>query len=911
MTVRIARQVPDSVPDGAAGGKKWVHFWGDPLPCDDSAARDLLGSKALSLALLARLGLPTPPAFTITSEACREYHASGQLPPGLWPEVRAALARLESAVGRSFGKAPQPLTVAIRGGATESMPGALATFLHCGLSEKLARQIDDETTWEAFAEFLEGYAYACLGGAWAGRVAKELSGAGARVQCQRWLREWATSAGGPLSDDPEVILRSAIEAVFDSWRGEGAASLRKLLDVNSSAGTSVTIQAMFTAAISGVAFSREPNDPQADELIVEAAVGSGRRLLAGQSTPHRWIVNRRTLAVGHLACEQVARVTADASFVDRILPQLCRDVLAIEAQFEQPVDVEFGYAAGEVVFFQARPVKPALEQARVERARSAERVSLVALAKEGRRLWVRHNLADTLPAPTPLTWDLWRAFMTGKGGLGRLYRRLGYRPSKRVRRAGFLELVAGRIYADPERLSEMLCSGYPLCFDQGALRRDPDVLNRPPDCLDLEQLDPWFLVRWPSIAFTILRAGWLRPHLSRTAIKRFDRDIVPRIRSLVDAERQIDLTRLSPEELVDVFRRRRPAVFDEFAPECLLPGTLGVAAWNLLQQALSKSEADSERRGRAEAILSAISDPVADRQRALLSSVARGDASVGSFLDEFGHRGPGEMDLSSPRWREIPDAVLASARRRSNPALLEPRPSVDEACRILDEATRGKSHRLSGLAQQSLALLPYREIGKHEWMRAYELLREIVLELARRTRYGEGIHFLTVSELEDLPQERDQSQLIARRRDHHRACRKLSVPDVLELDDDLENFGRPARLAADQSIVGTPLVPGQALGRVLLLNGQEPREPVAERVIVASALEPVYVPLLADSAAFLLERGGILSHVALLARQLAIPTVVVEGITRHVVDGELVFVDAGQGLVERGFSGHEQGRSTG
>ena len=72
----------------------------------------------------------------------------------------------------------------------------------------------------------------------------------------------------------------AIEAVLDSWRGEGAVSLRKLLDVNSSAGTSVTIQAMFAAAISGVAFSREPNDPQNDELVVEATAGSGRRLPA-------------------------------------------------------------------------------------------------------------------------------------------------------------------------------------------------------------------------------------------------------------------------------------------------------------------------------------------------------------------------------------------------------------------------------------------------------------------------------------------------------------------------------------------------------------------------------------------------------------------------------------------------------
>jgi pyruvate,water dikinase len=812
------------------------------------------------------------------------------------------LARLESAAGREFGKGPQPLTVAVRSGAAESMPGALATFLHCGLSEKLAQQIDDEATWQAFAEFLDGYAPACLGRAWAGRVAKDLSGAKARVRCQRWLRECAAAPRGPLSDDPEVILRSAIAAVFDSWQSEEATRLREMQNLNSSAGTSVTIQAMFTSTIAGVAFSRNPNDPEADELIVEAAAGSGRRLLGGRQTPLRWTVNRHTLAVGDFAGEQISAAAADADFVERALPQLCRDVLAIEARLEQPVDVEFGYAAGEVVFFQARPVRLALEQASGEHARSTARAWLLARASEGRRLWVRHNLADTLPAPTPLTWDLWRAFMTGEGGLGRLYRDLGYRPSRRVRRHGFLELIAGRIYADLQRLPEMLCGGYPFCFDLEALRRDPDVLNRAPDRLDLEQLDPWFLVRWPGVVLTILRAGLRRPRLSRTAIERFDRHLAPRIRSWVEAERRVELSRLSLADLIDVFRRRRRAVFDEIAPECLLPGTLGVAAWNLLQQGLSQHLPESERRRIAEAILSAVSGSAADRQQAFLRSVARGETSVDAFLGEFGHRGPGEMDLSSPRWREIPDAVLASARLLSNGrAEGNSRSSAEEAVRILDGATRRNSRHLSRLLQQSRALLPYREIGKHEWMRTYELLREIVLELARRTEYGEGIHFLTVTELEDLPRERGLGQLIRRRREHSRACRRLYVPAVLEVDDGLESFGLPARVAAGQSIAGTPLVHGQAFGRVLLLaDDQRPAEPVSERVIVASALEPACVPLLAEAAAFVVERGGVLSHVALLARQLAIPMVVVEGITTQVVDGEPVFVDAERGLIERG-----------
>src|SRR5687768_1075167 len=135
-----------------------IHFWMDPLPCETDQAADYLGGKGTSLALLHQAGLSVPPAFTIPIEFCRLYHANHRRwVTGMWQPIQSALTRLEELTGRKMGDGSKPLTVAIRSGAAQSMPGLMATFLHCGLTESLVRSLNEDATWEAFADFLESY----------------------------------------------------------------------------------------------------------------------------------------------------------------------------------------------------------------------------------------------------------------------------------------------------------------------------------------------------------------------------------------------------------------------------------------------------------------------------------------------------------------------------------------------------------------------------------------------------------------------------------------------------------------------------------------------------------------------------------------------------------------------------------
>lgn len=854
---------------------RWIYFPCDPLPYPEAEARRSLGGKGFSLHQLARADVEVPPAFTITTEACEHYLSYGrQLPEGLWEEVLSAVARLERLTGRSFGHGPHPLTLAVRSGGVESMPGLMATILHCGLTESLVGQLNDAATRQAFTELLK-------------------------------------SAPGPLPNDPESHLRQAVSAVFDSWDKAAVQRFRELHGTEDQRGTAVTIQAMFPAEISGVAFSRDPQQPNHDDMVIEAVQGLGTTLVGGQATPARWHVERNSFSIRNFSIpESISANHTWTDFAEHGLQPLWQAVKRIESIFQVPVDVEFGYARGELVFFQARPIAQAVQSpSLVERARQDEIDRVQRLAGAGRNIWVRHNLAETLPAPTLFTWDLWRDFMSGRGGYGKLYRQLGYRPSALVNEDGFLELIAGRIYADPQRLPEMICTGYPLRYDTDAIRKDPNVINQPPTRLDLEQLDPWFVWRWPLLVVTLICSGWRRRHFAKCADRDFDSSVVPRLREYVARERQLDLSSLSVNELLKVFEQRRSQVFDHFAPQTLLPGTLGAAAWTTLEQRLRPVLGDVDCQTLLQEWSAQIANPLAVRERELLHQIGRGKASVDTFLAEYGHRGPNEMDLSAPRWREQPAAVQEIASRMAtsplDPRDNEIRQSPDERLRIaLVRNGAGSLHReLSPILGEALRLLPYREAGKHELLRAYELLRDVLLELGRRLNVGDGIHFLTLPELRGTPStamSASQQDLLVSRREAHQALQQLHVPAVFEITDDLTDFGRrSSAVSMGRVFAGTTISLGQANGRIHVLNAGQPFVQLpANLVIVASTLDPGWVPFLANTAALVVEQGGMLSHVALLARQFSIPMVVVPNITRQVQEGEAIRVDADRGRVE-------------
>ena len=196
----------------------------------------LLGGKGANLAMMAtELGLPVPPGFVVTTEACREF-LRGSWPTGLDDELPAAMDRLGERVGRRFGDAADPLLVSVRSGAPVSMPGMMDTILNLGLNSAtvagLARVAGSEFAEDCLRRFREGYA--------------------------------SVIGSTDVPDDPWQQLRAAIEAVFKSWNSDRAHAYRSREGIADDLGTAVTVQAMVfgnrgDSSGTGVLFTRNPS----------------------------------------------------------------------------------------------------------------------------------------------------------------------------------------------------------------------------------------------------------------------------------------------------------------------------------------------------------------------------------------------------------------------------------------------------------------------------------------------------------------------------------------------------------------------------------------------------------------------------------------------------------------------------
>ncbi len=244
--------------------------------------KDLLGGKGANLAEMTNLGLPVPPGFTITTEACRAYLAEGSEPDQLPVEVSKHLAALESAMGRRLGDTDDPLLVSVRSGAKFSMPGMMETVLNVGLNDKsvagLARQSDDERfALDSYRRLLQMFGSTVLGlesalFSDALDALKERRGSTDDLDLTSDdLRELVETfkgvvrehAGRDFPQDPREQLDLAVRAVFDSWNTERAVLYRRQEQIPEDLGTAVNVQAMVfgnrgETSGSGVCFTRNP-----------------------------------------------------------------------------------------------------------------------------------------------------------------------------------------------------------------------------------------------------------------------------------------------------------------------------------------------------------------------------------------------------------------------------------------------------------------------------------------------------------------------------------------------------------------------------------------------------------------------------------------------------------------------------
>ncbi|MFF4398922.1 pyruvate, phosphate dikinase [Streptomyces sp. NPDC001480] len=342
----------------------------------DRGMASLLGGKGSNLAEMTRLGLPVPPGFTVTTEACRAFLQTGSEPVGLWDEVSAHLSALEASAGRVLGQPDDPLLLSVRSGAKFSMPGMMETILDIGLNDEsvlgLARVSGSERfAWDSYRRLVQMFGSTVMGvdsSLFERSLAllKDLRGVkddlhltasdlAELVETHKNLIRQETGDYFPQS--PAEQLRRAVLAVFESWNGERARLYRRREHIPDDLGTAVNVQTMVFGNLSsdsgsGVAFTRDP--------------ATGRPGLYGDYLPN---------AQGEDVVAGI-RNTVPLADLERLDPtsyaQLREHMRALEEHYRDLCDIEFTIECGRLWMLQTRVGKRTAEAAFVLAAQLAD-----------------------------------------------------------------------------------------------------------------------------------------------------------------------------------------------------------------------------------------------------------------------------------------------------------------------------------------------------------------------------------------------------------------------------------------------------------------------------------------------------------------------------------------------------------
>ena len=342
--------------------KRYVYAWGDGTAEGSGQMKDLLGGKGAGLAEMTLAGLPTPPGFTITTEACNDYFSAGEkLPEGLWDDILEAVREVEQRTGKGFGDARNPLLVSVRSGAKFSMPGMMDTVLNLGLNEDTVRGLIDLTGnerfgWDAYRRFIQMFGRIVMGvggerfdhaleekkGARGAKQDTDLSADDLREVVDDFKAIVRDETGRDFPTDPYEQLDLAIKAVFASWFGQRARDYRKFNRIPDDLGTAVNVVTMVFGNMgddsgTGVAFTRDPNN--------------GENTLYGE-----YLTNAQgeDVVAGIRTAPKIAQMQTD---MPDVYGEFQRIGKQLERHYRDVQDLEFTIERGRLYMLQTRSAK--------------------------------------------------------------------------------------------------------------------------------------------------------------------------------------------------------------------------------------------------------------------------------------------------------------------------------------------------------------------------------------------------------------------------------------------------------------------------------------------------------------------------------------------------------------------------
>jgi len=675
-----------------------------------------------------------------------------------------------------------------------------------------------------------------------------------------------------LNVESESGLKKAVNNCFQSMFKQSSSMYREhfLKEKASDAKMNVVIQEMVDPKYSGVFFSVDPRSNEKG-WIAEAIEGLGEDLVSGKKTPHHF-EEKKTCTTQLFNLQDVVKTGLAV-----------RDFFGLEIDMEWAIDQK-----GNFRVLQARPVT-ALSGKSEEKRLIDEELKRLKATHAPDTIWDGNTFAEWSGPPSELTFSVWSEAFARKHAFSKALKKLGYLGIENEiqnETHSLLEKIFGRAYVNISMMAPLYFGPIPyrleydhspkLKFDFGKMTFKTFVLT------------PFTMARMVGVSFRLSteRQKWLSECARELALFH---DKSFRLKDVTYYCNHTD------ERLFDSFKREVTNFYDEHL------------VWPLVLVSLIESTTQSLK-----ALLKGVlpADEIEKTMNHWLGiglhtvtmemNMNYSEASLNSnlrseFLAQFGHRGPGELELSNPRWMELGDNAFIKMSRSDKKIHAEGAVSVEKEIQSLNTYKKQVIEKEWALLREMLEL---REKWKMNLLSPYSHIRYSALEIARRNNLGDLIFWMTWQEI--LNKDFDLKRA-AHRKNSAMLSKSIYLPGIVDLKGLESILTKTTETKTNNTLVGEALSPGLVFGEIRVVTDPEKVDMSSwpeNTVLVAESTDPGWTGLFLKSKAVIVEKGGVLSHCAIVAREMNLPAI--SGIRQchlRFKDGDKIWVDGNNGRV--------------
>ncbi len=674
-----------------------------------------------------------------------------------------------------------------------------------------------------------------------------------------------------LNIETEGGIKKAILNCFQSMYKKSSSLYREhfLKEKAHDSKMNVVLQIMVNPKYSGVFFSVDPRNNEKG-WIAEAIEGLGEDLVSGKKTP--WHFEEKKIS------------STDIFNIDELVKtgNAIRDFFELEIDMEWAIDQE-----NNLKVLQARPIT-ALSGKSEEKRMINEELKRLKATHPKNTIWDGATFAEWSGPPTELTFSIWKEAFAKNHAFSKALKKLGYLGINEElpnETHSLLEKIFDRAHVNISMMAPFYFGPIPyrLEYDHGPkLKFDFSKMN-----LKTFILTPFTMARMVDVSFRLSseRQKWLSEcakELANFSAKSF-------------RAREINYYQnFSNEELFKSFELEVKQFYDEHLVWPLVLITLIESTTTTLKALLKGVLSEAEIENKMNTWLGVGIHTVTMDMNVEYAEASLDPSKRSYFLGKYGHRGPGELELSNPRWLELADSAFVKMTREEKKAHNKSDVSVESEIQNLNTYKKQVIEKEWLLLKEMLEL---RENWKMKLLSPYSHIRFLALEISKRFNLGSDIFWLSHEEIINKDFDKSKAQ---KRKNHSEMSKSIYLPSIVDLSK-LENILTNKNESNAKTLTGESLSPGLVFGEIRIVTDPDivnTNDWPENTILVAESTDPGWTGLFLKSKAVIVEKGGVLSHCAIVAREMNLPAI--SGIKQchlRFKDGDKIWVDGNNGRI--------------